>query len=102
MKQFIWKTFVKGYEDTKDPVVRRRYTRLTGVLGIIVNALLCGAKIVLGLLSGSIAVIADGLHDMADSLAPTSPASLPTASIPMVTRGRNTWPVWSSPPSFLW
>ena len=40
MKQFIWKTFVKGYEDTKDPVVRRRYTRLTGVLGIIVNALL--------------------------------------------------------------
>ena len=69
MKQFIWKTFVKGYEDTKDPVVRRRYTRLTGVLGIIVNALLCGAKIVLGLLSGSIAVIADGLHDMADSLA---------------------------------
>ncbi|MBQ9060240.1 MAG: cation transporter [Firmicutes bacterium] len=69
MKQFIWKTFVKGHEDTRDPEVRRRYTRLTGVLGIIVNALLCGAKIVLGLLSGSIAVIADGLHDMADSLA---------------------------------
>ena len=69
MKEFIWKTFVKGYEDTKDPVVRRRYTKLTGVLGIIVNALLCGAKIVLGALSGSIAIIADGLHDMADSLA---------------------------------
>ena len=69
MKEFIWKTIVKGYEDTKDPVVRRRYTRLTGVLGIIVNALLCGAKIILGALSGSIAIIADGLHDMADSLA---------------------------------
>ncbi|MBQ9014700.1 MAG: cation transporter [Firmicutes bacterium] len=69
MKQFIWKTFVKDYENTKDPAVRRRYTRLTGVLGIIVNAVLCGAKIVLGVLSGSIAVIADGLHDMADSLA---------------------------------
>ena len=69
MKEFIWKTFVKGYEDTRDPEVRRRYTRLTGVMGIIVNGLLCGAKIVLGILSGSIAVIADGLHDMADSLA---------------------------------
>ncbi|MDO5491253.1 MAG: cation diffusion facilitator family transporter [Bacillota bacterium] len=69
MKAFIWKHFVKDYENTKDPEVRARYTRLTGTLGILVNSLLCVMKIVLGILTQSIAVIGDGLHDMADSLA---------------------------------
>lgn len=69
MKKFLWKTFVKDYENYKDPEVRERYTRLTGVLGILVNTLLCIAKIILGFAIHSIAVVADGLHDMADSLA---------------------------------
>ncbi len=69
MKEFIWKTFIKDYENTKDPLVRQRYTKLTGTLGIVVNSLLCVAKIVLGTMIHSIAVVADGLHDMADSLA---------------------------------
>ena len=69
MKELIWKTFVKDYEEYKDPDVRARYTRLTGVLGIAVNSVLCVIKIFLGLATNSIAVIADGAHDMADSLA---------------------------------
>lgn len=69
MKEWIWKTFVKDYENYKDPQVRERYTKLTGTMGILVNSVLCAAKIVLGLMIHSIAVVADGLHDMADSLA---------------------------------
>lgn len=69
MKEYLWKTFVKDYENYKDPEVRAGYTKLTGVLGVIVNSLLCIAKIVLGLLINSIAVVADGFHDFADSLA---------------------------------
>ena len=69
MKEFLWKTFVKDYENYKDPEVRGRYTRLTGTLGIIVNSVLCVIKIVLGLAIHSIAVVADGAHDMADSVA---------------------------------
>ena len=69
MKTFIWKHFVKDYENTRDPEVRVRYARLTGTLGILVNTLLCVMKIILGVLIHSIAVIGDGLHDMADSLA---------------------------------
>ncbi|MCQ2546448.1 MAG: cation diffusion facilitator family transporter [Clostridia bacterium] len=69
MKELIWKTFVKDHENIKDPEVRNRYTKLTGTLGIIVNTLLCVIKIVMGLLINSIAVIGDGLHDLADSMA---------------------------------
>ena len=69
MKQFLWKTFVKDYENYKDPEVRVGYTKLTGALGVIVNSVLCIVKIVLGLLINSIAVVADGFHDFADSLA---------------------------------
>ena len=69
MKEFLWKTFVKDYENYKDPEVRGRYTKLTGTLGIIVNSVLCVIKIVLGLAIHSIAVVADGAHDMADSVA---------------------------------
>ena len=69
MKEFFWKHFVKGYENKDDPEVRAGYTRLTGTMGILVNTVLCVLKIILGLAIKSIAVVADGAHDMADSLA---------------------------------
>ena len=69
MKVFLWRKFVKDYENHKDPVVRGRYTKLTGTLGIIVNSVLCIVKIILGIMINSVAVIADGFHDMADSMA---------------------------------
>ena len=69
MKEWMWKTFVKDYENIKDPVVRNNYTKLTGTLGIIVNTTLSIIKIIIGLATHSIAVIADGAHDIADSLA---------------------------------
>ena len=69
MKEFIWKKFVKDHENIKDPIVRSRYTRLTGFMGIAVNTVLCVIKIIIGLTIHSIAVMADGIHDMADSLA---------------------------------
>lgn len=69
MKQWMWRKFVKDYENIKDPAVRGGYTKLTGTLGIIVNSVLCVIKIILGLAINSVAVVADGAHDMADSLA---------------------------------
>ena len=69
MKEFIWKKFIKDHENIKDPIVRSRYTRLTGFMGIAVNTVLCVIKIIIGLTIHSIAIMADGIHDMADSLA---------------------------------
>lgn len=68
MKKFIWKLFVKDYENYRDPVVRARYTRLTGVMGIITNCILCAIKVVVGTVLNSVAVIVDGVNDLADSL----------------------------------
>ena len=69
MKEFIWKKFIKDHENIKDPIVRSRYTRLTGFMGIAVNTVLCIIEIIIGLTIHSIADLADGIHDMADSLA---------------------------------
>ena len=69
MKEILWKTFVKDYENFKDPDVRAGYTKLTSALGVIVNSVLCVVKIILGFMIHSIAVVADGFHDFADSMA---------------------------------
>ena len=67
MKKFLIRIFVKDYENTKDPLVRDRYGRLAGAVGIVTNVFLSGAKIAAGLLFGSIAILADGINNLADA-----------------------------------
>lgn len=67
MTDFICKRFVKNHENTKEPQVREGYGKLASVVGIISNAILCIAKILVGLISGSIAIIADGINNLADA-----------------------------------
>lgn len=67
MSGFLFKLFIKDYENTKDPAVRERYGRFAGITGLISNALLCTVKIVAGILSGSIAIIADGINNLMDA-----------------------------------
>lgn len=67
MTDFLCRIFVKNSENTKDPAVRESYGKLAGVVGIISNAILCAAKILVGIISGSIAIIADGINNLADA-----------------------------------
>ena len=67
MGNLLSRIFVKDYENTGDPVVRERYGKFAGVVGIISNILLCTAKILAGLFSGSIAIVADGINNLADA-----------------------------------
>jgi len=67
MINFLCKTFVKNYEKTTDPEVREGYGKLAGIVGIISNTLLCIAKIVTGIFAGSIAIVADGINNLADA-----------------------------------
>ena len=67
MTDFMCKRFVKNHENTKEPQVREGYGKLASVFGIISNAILCIAKILVGLISGSIAIIADGINNLADA-----------------------------------
>ena len=60
MGNFFIKLFVKDYRNTSDPRVRERYGKFAGVVGIVSNLLLCMIKILAGVFSASIAIIADG------------------------------------------
>lgn len=67
MNEFLCKVFVKDYNNTGDPKVRERYGKFAGIIGIISNGVLCIAKILTGIISGSIAIIADGINNLADA-----------------------------------
>lgn len=63
----IAKMFIKNYKDYNNPQVRFAYGRMCGIVGIISNFLLCSIKIIFGLIVSSIAIIADGINNMADA-----------------------------------
>lgn len=66
MGNFLFKWFIKDYENTRDPKVRDDYGKLAGIVGIISNTILCTMKILIGLISGSISIVADGINNLAD------------------------------------
>lgn len=67
MRKLLIKTFIKNYEDVKDPKVRENYGKLAGIVGILSNTLLCISKLAVGLMYNSIAIIADGVNNLADA-----------------------------------
>lgn len=67
MVHWLAKLFVRDFENTSDPAVRRAYGILCGVLGIVLNALLFAAKYLAGALTGSVAVMADAYNNLSDA-----------------------------------
>lgn len=67
MSTFLFKIFIKDYENTKDPIVRQKYGKLSGFVGIISNMILCTMKVLIGIFTNSIAIIADGINNLADA-----------------------------------
>lgn len=66
MTELLIKLFVKNSTDIKDNTVRQAYGKLGGFVGICSNLLLCILKITVGIISGSISIMADGLNNLAD------------------------------------
>ncbi len=67
MRKLLLKLFIKDYQNTKDPIVRSKYGTLSGIIGIISNLILCTIKILAGLLSGSVSIMADGINNLSDA-----------------------------------
>lgn len=67
MANFLAKLFIKDYEKVSDSAVRKQYGKLAGIVGILSNGLLCAMKIIIGLVTGSIAIVADGINNLADA-----------------------------------
>ena len=66
MTELLIKTFIKDHEDTQKAEVRSAYAFLSGAVGICVNVLLFLSKIVIGLLTGAVSVIADAFNYLSD------------------------------------
>ena len=67
MTDILLRLFIKNYEDTQNPAVRTAIGKLAGLTGIVCNCLLTVLKLVIGLLVGSMAIIADGVNNLSDA-----------------------------------
>lgn len=67
MTNILLKLFIKNCEDTQNPAVRSSIGKLAGLTGIVCNCLLTVLKLVIGLLVGSMAIIADGVNNLSDA-----------------------------------
>ena len=67
MTDLLLRLFVKNHHDTENPQVRTAIGSLAGFVGICCNLLLCGVKLLAGLLAGSVSVTADALNNLSDA-----------------------------------
>ena len=67
MVNLLAKIFIKDVTDIKSPEARQKYGVLCGLVGIFFNVMLAGAKFLAGLMSGSIAIMADAANNLSDA-----------------------------------
>lgn len=67
MITFLSKKLIKNYSDYSNGKVRVAYGILCGAVGIFLNVVLFGIKLLAGMLSNSIAIIADAFNNLSDA-----------------------------------
>lgn len=67
MTELLCRAFVRNREQTSDPRVRSAYGTLSGIVGICANLLLCLFKMVVGVLTASLAITADAWNNLTDA-----------------------------------
>ena len=67
MTKLLGRLFIKNYENTSDPSVRKAYGTLSSVVGIIINLILAVFKLLCGILSNSVSIMADAFNNLSDS-----------------------------------
>ena len=67
MTNLFIRLFIGKNKDANDPIVRKKYASLAGVTGILANVLLFIGKLTMGILSMSVALIADAFNNLSDA-----------------------------------
>ena len=67
MINFLVRLFIGKNKDATDVNVRGKYASLAGFTGIVVNILLFIGKLIVGVLAGSVAIIADAFNNISDA-----------------------------------
>jgi cation diffusion facilitator family transporter len=65
--KILTRLFVKNGDDTSNPDVRAAYGNMSGIVGIILNLCLFTAKLVVGIVSASVSVVADAFNNLSDA-----------------------------------
>ena len=67
MTELLLRLFIKDREHTEDPDTRADIGKLAGITGIVCNLLLFAGKLIMGLLSGALSVVADAVNNLTDA-----------------------------------
>ncbi|MBQ8414695.1 MAG: cation transporter [Clostridia bacterium] len=67
MTNLLTRIFIKNRDNVSDATVRKNYGTLSSIVGIIINFILAAFKILAGIHSGSVAIIADAFNNLSDS-----------------------------------
>ena len=67
MTKLLLRLFVKNHENTASSKVRAQVGKLSGITGILCNLLLFAGKLLVGLLSGAVSIVADAMNNLSDA-----------------------------------
>ena len=67
MTEVLIRLFVNNKDEVKNTSVRQQYGIMASITGIMVNVLVCLGELIIGFLIGSIAMISDAIHNVADA-----------------------------------
>ena len=67
LTNFLINIFIKDKDNIKDMDVRNKYGMLSSVFGITANIVLFLGKLLVGIISNSVAIIADALNNISDA-----------------------------------
>jgi len=67
MTKLLLRLFVRNYENKENSAVRTKVGTLSGIVGILCNAVLCAGKLIIGTLSGSVSITADAMNNLSDA-----------------------------------
>lgn len=67
MTALLLRLFVKDRENVRNPKVHAAIGRLAGITGILCNSLLFLGKLLVGLMIGSVSVVADAVNNLSDA-----------------------------------
>ncbi|MCR4715977.1 MAG: cation diffusion facilitator family transporter [Lachnospiraceae bacterium] len=67
MTGLIIRLFIKDHDQVKNPKVRERYGVVAGLVGILCNLFLTTFKIITGLVTGTMSIVADSINNLSDA-----------------------------------
>ena len=67
MTNFLIRLFIGKNQDPNNVAVRGKYASLAGFTGILLNVLLFVGKLTMGIIAGSVAIIADAFNNISDA-----------------------------------